>query len=50
VVFDRLDPADRTRLISSTCRANSARAPIDVFVTDPAEYVRRKDVIGSMAY
>lgn len=28
----------------------SARAPIDIFVTDLAEYERRKDVIGSMAY
>ncbi len=50
VVFDRIDPADRTRLISSIRRAISARAPIDVFVTDLTEYERRKDVIGSMAY
>lgn len=50
VVFDRIDLAERTRLISSIRRALSARAPIDVFVTDPTEYERRKDVIGSMAY
>ncbi len=50
VVFDRIDPADRTRLISSIRRAISARAPIDVIVTDLTEYERRKDVIGSMAY
>lgn len=50
VVFDRIEPADRMRMISSIRRAISARAPIDVFVTDLAEYERRKDVIGSMAY
>jgi len=50
VVFDHIEPADRTRLISSIRRAISARAPIDVFVTDLAEYERRKDVIGSMVY
>jgi len=50
VVFDRIDPADRTRLISSIRRGISARAPIDVFVTDLIEYECRKDVIGSMAY
>lgn len=50
VVFDWIEPADRARLISSIRRAISARAPIDVFVTDLAEYERRKDVIGSMVY
>ena len=50
VVFGRIDPADRTRLISSIRRAISARAPIDILVTDLTEYERRKDIIGSMAY
>lgn len=50
VILDRLEPRDRVRLISSIRRAISARAPIDVFVTDLAEYERRKDVIGSMHY
>ncbi len=50
VVLDRIKHAERTRLVSSIRRAISARAPIDVFVTDLAEYERRKDVIGSMIY
>lgn len=50
VVLDHLEPADRPRLISAIRRAITARAPIDVFVTDLAEYERRKDVIGSMLY
>lgn len=50
VVFDRIELADRKRLISSIRRSISARAPIDIFVTDLAEYERRKDVIGSMIY
>lgn len=50
VVLDRVEPADRPRLVSSIRRAISARAPIDVFVTDLAEYETRKDVIGSMVY
>lgn len=50
VVLDRVEPADRARLVSSIRRSIRARAPIDVFVTDLAEYERRKDVIGSMIY
>lgn len=50
VVLERVEPGDRARLVAAIRRAISARAPIDVFVTDLAEYERRKDVIGSMAY
>lgn len=50
VVLERMAPTERARLISSIRRAISARAPIDVFVTDLAEYERRKDVVGSMIY
>ncbi|MGH3718712.1 MAG: nucleotidyltransferase domain-containing protein [Pseudonocardiaceae bacterium] len=50
VVLDRLEPKGRAWLISSIRRAISARAPIDVFVTDLAEYECRKDVVGSMHY
>lgn len=50
VVLDRVEPVDRARLVSSIRRSIRARAPIDVFVTDLAEYERRKDVIGSMIY
>lgn len=50
VVLDRFDPVERPRLVSTIRRAISARAPIDVFVTDVAEYERRKDILGSTAY
>jgi predicted nucleotidyltransferase len=50
VIVDHLEPTGRARLISSIRRAISARAPIDVFVTDLSEYECRKDVIGSMQY
>lgn len=50
VVLDRVEPADRVRLVSSIRRAISVRAPVDVFVTDVAEYEQRKDVLGSMIY
>lgn len=50
VVLDLLDPADRVRLMGAIRRAITAPAPIDVFVTDVAEFERRKDVLGSMQY
>lgn len=50
VVLDRMERADRLRLVSYIRRAITARAPIDVFVTDLDEYERRKDVLGSMVY
>ena len=50
VVLDRLTPSERARLISSIRRSISAPAPIDVYVTDIAEFERRKDVIGSIHY
>jgi len=50
VVLDHVAPAERARLVSSIRRSISAPAPIDIFVTDPAEYERRKDTIGSIFY
>lgn len=50
VVLDHVEPAERARLISSIRRSITAPAPIDVFVTDVAEYERRKDIIGSILY
>lgn len=50
VVLDRADPADRARLTSVIRGAIAAPAPVDVVVTDTAEYERRRDVIGSMVY
>lgn len=50
VVLDRVEPSERARLISSIRRSISAPAPIDIFVTDPDEFERRRDVIGSIFY
>ncbi len=50
VVLDRLDPADRARLMGRIRFAIAAQAPIDIFVTDIAEFERRRDVNGSMIY
>jgi predicted nucleotidyltransferase len=50
VVLDRMAPSERARLISSIRRSISAPVPIDVFVTDLAEYERRKNNIGSIFY
>lgn len=50
VVLDRVAPSERARLISSIRRSIRVPAPIDVFVTDLAEYERRKDIIGSILY
>jgi predicted nucleotidyltransferase len=50
VVLDQVRPSQRARLISSIRRSISAPAPIDIVVTDLAEYERRKDTIGSIFY
>lgn len=50
VVLDRVEPAKRAKLMGRIRFAISAPVPIDVFVTDPRECDRRKDVIGSMHY
>jgi len=47
VVLDRVTSSERARLISSIRRSIKAPVPIDVFVTDLAEYERRKDIVGS---
>lgn len=50
VVLDHLDPSERPRLVGAIRRAISAPAPIDIFVTDAAEFERRKDIPGSIHY
>jgi predicted nucleotidyltransferase len=50
VVLDEVGREDRTRLMGEIRFAISAPAPIDIFVTDPQECERRKNVIGSMHY
>lgn len=50
VVLDEVVPADRARLMGEMRFAIRAPVAIDVFVTDPEECERRRDVIGSMHY
>ncbi|CAN5464514.1 nucleotidyltransferase domain-containing protein [soil metagenome] len=50
VVLDKVAPADRARLMGEMRFAIWAPVAIDVFVTDPEECERRRDVIGSMHY
>jgi predicted nucleotidyltransferase len=50
VVLDELDPTKRAELMGEIRFAISSPAPIDVFVTDPQEFERRGDVIGSIHY
>lgn len=50
VVLDHLDPAERARVMGQIRFAITAQAPIDILVTDVAEFERRRDVNGSMVY
>lgn len=50
VVLPEVDPARRHELVARLRLAISAPVPVDVFVTDPAEIERRRDVIGSFVY
>lgn len=50
VVLPAVEPARRPQLMADLRAAISARVPVDVFVTDPEELERRKDVIGSLVY
>ena len=43
-------PQKKIDLMGEIRFAISAPVPIDVFVTDPAECERRRDVVGSMHY
>lgn len=50
VVLPRVEPAERVRLMGDIRFAIEAPAPVQVFVTDPAEIARRRDVPGSFHY
>ena len=50
VVLPRVDPKERMRLVVDIRMAIDAPGPKDVFVTDPAEIERRRDVVGSFHY
>lgn len=50
VVLDHVEAVQRADLMGKIRFAISAPVAIDVFVTDPKECDRRKDVIGSMHY
>ncbi|MGH8907307.1 MAG: nucleotidyltransferase domain-containing protein [Egibacteraceae bacterium] len=50
VVLPTIDHTQRHRLMADLRVAITVPAPIDVFVTDPEEIERRKDLIGSFLY
>lgn len=50
VILDSLEPAQRRRLMGRIRRAIAAPIPIDVLVTDVAEFEARKGVNGSPYY
>jgi predicted nucleotidyltransferase len=50
VVLPEVDRARRHQLVARLRRAVTAPVPVDVFVTDPSEIERRRDVIGSLLY
>lgn len=50
VILDHLDQTRRIELMGKVRGAISARAPIDVLVTDVQEFERRKNLLGSMQY
>lgn len=50
VVLGHLDKAERMRLMGEIRFVIDAPVPIDLFVTDVAEFEARKDVNGSMYY
>jgi uncharacterized protein len=50
VVLDEVEPARKARLMATIRRAITAPVAVDVFVTDPRECERRRDVLGSMHY
>jgi len=50
VVLPRVDPRSRHELMSAMSLAISVPLAVDVFPTDPQEFARRRDVIGSLHY
>ena len=50
VVLPEIDRARRHELVARLRRVVTAPVPVDVFVTDPSEIERRRDVIGSLLY
>jgi predicted nucleotidyltransferase len=50
VVLPHVDPKERYSMIVDLRMAIDAMAPKDVFVTDPDEIARRRDVVGSFHY
>jgi len=50
VVLPHVDPKERMRLVVDIRMAIDAPVPKGIFVTDPAEIERRRDVVGSFHY
>jgi predicted nucleotidyltransferase len=50
VVLDQIDAADKRPTMARIRAAIRTFAPVDVFVTDPAEIVARRNDVGSLLY
>ena len=50
VVFDHIEPAEKRPMMALIRTAIETFAPVDVFVTDAAEMVERRDDVGSILY
>lgn len=50
VVLPHVDPSTRHELMSAMSLAISVPLAVDFFPTDPREFARRRDVIGSLHY
>ena len=50
VVLPEVDRAQKHEVVARLRCAVTAPVPVDVFVTDPSEIERRRDVIGSLLY
>lgn len=50
VVLPEVDRVRRHEIVARLRRAITAPVAVDVFVTDPSEIERRRDVIGSLLY
>ena len=50
VVLDHIEAAEKRPMMARIRSAIDTFAPVDVFVTDPAEMAERRDDVGSLLY
>jgi HEPN domain-containing protein/predicted nucleotidyltransferase len=50
VVLSSVAPSEKASLMAAVRSVVTVHVPIDVFVTDPRELARRKDLVGSLQY